>query len=742
MLHIAVMGAGHVGVVCAAGLAAIGHRVAIHDVDPGRIDELQRGRVPFFELGLQPLADQALDAGLLTVHEDPAEALAQADVIFMCVPTMDEEDMPDLSKIVAATTAVARYASDDAVLVNRTTSPIGTLQMIRSLLDDEGAHSIHVAVNPEFLAEGSAVSDFLAPRRIVIGAWQQEEVGPVVEVYAPIANGDLPVELRRLVGVREVPYPVPVLVTTPETAEVSKYAANSFLAMKISFINEVAGLSERLGADIDDVTRSLALDPRIGPEFLRPGLGWGTGAFPRDVIALNADSETERVGARMLTAANQVNDEQRCWVLDTLQTHLRTLEGRRVGLLGLSFKPSTDDTRRSPAVEIAAELARAGAQVVAYDPVVTDLPERLDGLVEIAQDVLGAAAGSDALVLATDWELFANLPLDRIRSVMRIPLLVDGRNAVDPVAARAAGLVYVGVGRRDSNVHPVLPSPRQEPTERRDSAVRMPPGIPSPPDRPQGGDTPRTEEAVRYPSAQAVMVSGGEAEPPLAPEWLGVEPVQLAAHLTTVVPRRPFQGLLKRAMDVVVSCTMLAIMLPLVVFVAAAISLDSRGPVLFVQRRIGRGGRIFPLLKFRTMVTDGEAVLAAHFESNSEMLIEWEQYRKLRDDPRVTRAGAFLRRYSVDELPQIMNVLRGHMSLVGPRPVTTDELELLGERGPQIVAVRPGLTGLWAVSGRSDISYAERAQLEYRYALEWNLWLDIKILMRTIPTVLRGRGAY
>jgi exopolysaccharide production protein ExoY len=179
-----------------------------------------------------------------------------------------------------------------------------------------------------------------------------------------------------------------------------------------------------------------------------------------------------------------------------------------------------------------------------------------------------------------------------------------------------------------------------------------------------------------------------------------------------------------------------------VIVVATAIAMDSRGPVLFVQRRIGRNGRLFSLLKFRTMVADGEAVLAAHLESNTELLLEWERFRKLRDDPRVTRIGSFLRKYSVDELPQIVNVLRGQMSLVGPRPVTTDELELLGDRGPLIVGVRPGLTGLWAVSGRSDVSYQERAQLEYRYALEWSLWMDLKILMRTIPAVLRGRGAY
>jgi UDPglucose 6-dehydrogenase len=738
-VHIAVMGAGHLGLVCATGLASIGHRVSVEDVDRERVAELARGRVPFFELGLQALTDHALASGRLTVHDDPADALPAADVIFMCVPTMDGQDLPDLSRIVQATTAVARYAADDAVLVNRSTSPIGTLQMIRTLLNDEGAASIHVAANPEFLAEGSAVSDFLAPRRVVVGAWEQEAVGPVVEAYRPITSGDLPAEVRRIVGIREVAYPIPVLVTTPETAEVAKVSANAFLAVKVSFINEVAGLSERFGADIDDVARSLALDPRIGPEFLRPGLGWGSGGFPRDVIALNADSEIERVTARMLAAANKVNDDQRCWVIDTLQKHLRTLEGRRIGLLGLSFKPSTDDTRSSAALEVATELARCGAQVVAYDPVVTELPPQFEGVVEIAQDAMGAAAGSDALVLATEWELFDDLPLAQIRSVMRIPLLVDGRNAVDAMAARAAGLVYLGVGRRDTNVHTILPSPISVSTGAGEASVQLPTGG-SDPERGPGGP-PREEAALQYPAAQGtVLVSGGEPEPLLPDEW--VDPVPLSTDLPPEVPRRPMQGLVKRAVDVLVSFTMLVVLLPVVIFVAAAIAMDSRGPVLFVQRRIGRGGRVFPLLKFRTMVTDGEAVLAAHFEANSEMVIEWEQYRKLRDDPRVTRIGSVLRRYSVDELPQIMNVLRGHMSLVGPRPVTTDELELLGERGPQIVTVRPGLTGLWAVSGRSDISYSERAQLEHRYALEWNLWLDLKILLRTIPTVLRGRGAY
>jgi UDPglucose 6-dehydrogenase len=743
-----------VGLVSAAGFAAAGHRVYLQDIDEVRIAGLLDGRIPFYEPGLEALTAHGRDAGRLTFHTDPADALAPAEVIFVCVSTRGDGDLPDLSRVVDATTAVARHGADGAVLVNRTASPIGTLQMIRSLLKDERAQAVHVAVNPDFLSEGSAVADFLAPNRIVVGAWAREAVQPVMEAYGPITDDHLP-DLAARMRRGDLPaFPIPFLVTTPETAEVSKYAADAFLGVKISFINEIAGLSGEFGADIDVVARILASDPRIGPELLRPGLGWGSGRFPKDIAILNAEMETERVPLRLLSAANAVNDQQRDWVLRALKTHLRTLAGSRIAMLGLSSTPSTDDPRSSPALDIAAELVRAGAHVTAFDTVVTRLPAPFDEVLELADDALAAAADADALVLVTEWEAFADLPLERLRSVMRIPLFLDGRNAVDAADARAAGFVYLGVGKGQGNVHPILPSQEENGSRSREHRARRSPsgaGGRTPDDGPTKSPRrgPRDEMSVPLHPGGRVLLIAGSAEVETMPEEL-IDLVELEAMLpeavpsapATTAPRRPMQGAVKRGMDVLVSSIMLVALLPLAAVLCLAIVLDSPGPILYVQRRVGRRGRDFPLLKFRTMVPDADAALAAHFASNSESLIEWERSRKLRADPRITRIGSFLRRHSIDELPQILNVLWGHMSLVGPRPVTTDELVCLGGSAEQIVAVRPGLTGLWAVSGRSDITYLERAALEHRYAMGWNLWMDMKILVRTIPAVVHGRGAY
>ena len=444
--------------VCAACLAGIGHRVRVEDVDESHIVRLARGETRFFEPGLEALIGKGLASGRLSFHADAAEAIPPAELVFICVPTSGDDDVPDLSGVVDATIAVARYASDGAVLVNRTTAPVGTLRCVRSLLEEERAESIGVATNPEFFAEGTAVADFLAPYRILVGAWDEAPVARLAEAYSPIVNDRLPPAVGPMVAGRSVDHPIPLLVTTPETAEVSKYAANAFLAVKISFINEIAGIADESGADVDDVAEALGLDPRIGPQFLRAGLGWGGSCFPRDIAVLNEVAETARVRARLLSAANEVNDEQRQWVVRKLRTHLRTLSGRRIGLLGLSFKPLTDDVRNAPALEIAAELVHAGAEVQAFDPLVTSLPYPFDGAIELVQSPLAAAMEADALVLATEWDGFASLPLRDLRAVMRAPLLLDGRNCIDPVAARGAGFIYIGVGRGQGNVLSMIPS--------------------------------------------------------------------------------------------------------------------------------------------------------------------------------------------------------------------------------------------------------------------------------------------
>lgn len=228
----------------------------------------------------------------------------------------------------------------------------------------------------------------------------------------------------------------------------------------------------------------------------------------------------------------------------------------------------------------------------------------------------------------------------------------------------------------------------------------------------------------------------------LPPQWADVATIQVEPAQVQVPPHPLYQRAVKRGIDIVASLVLIGLLLPFVLVVSLAVVLDSWGPILFVQRRVGRNGREFPLLKFRTMVVEGEAALAEHIDSDGELLQEWERSRKLRNDPRVTRVGRLLRRHSIDELPQIINVLCGHMSLVGPRPVPKEETAYFGEHADQILSVRPGLTGLWAVSGRNDISYRERAELEYRYAVDWSLRLDLTILLRTIPAVLHGHGAY
>ena len=456
-MEITVLGAGHVGLVCAACLAGIGHRVRVQDIDADRVERLARGETPFLEPGLDELLAEGRETGRLTFHTDPEQALAPAKLIFICVPTWANGHTADLSAVVAAASSVARHANDDAVLINRSTSPVGTLEYIRTLIEEERGSPLSVVSNPEFLAEGTAVADFLAPYRVVIGAWEEWAVDRLVEAYRPILDGRLPASMEQWIRPRGSTHkiPVPLLVTAPETAELAKYAANAFLAVKISFINEIATIADGFGADVDEVATALGLDPRIGPHFLAAGLGWGGSCFPKDILVLKGMAETSGVSARILSAANEVNTDQRRWVVHKLRSNLKTLLGRRVGLLGLSFKPNTDDIRNAPALEIAEDLLKLNVQVRAFDPAVTRLPPPLDGAIELASDPLAAATGADALVVATEWPQFADLPLAELRRVMRVPLLLDGRNCVDPDLARAAGFMYVGVGRGGADILPI-----------------------------------------------------------------------------------------------------------------------------------------------------------------------------------------------------------------------------------------------------------------------------------------------
>jgi UDPglucose 6-dehydrogenase len=273
-------------------------------------------------------------------------------------------------------------------------------------------------------------------------------VSSLLLAYQPILDRRLPEWLKELVG--DIPAhvgSVPLVLADPSTAELVKYAANAFLAVKISFINEMGQIAEEVGADVVRVAEGIGLDRRIGPQFLRAGIGWGGSCFPKDIEALTGIAETRGVSAKILRAANEVNSEQRGWIVRKLQQHLKTLVGKRVALLGLAFKPNTDDLRSSPAVEVAAELSSLSMRVTAFDPMVKELPPELEGIVELAPDAETAARDAEALVLVTEWPQFRQLDLSSLHSVMRVPLLLDGRNLFDPEAARAAGFTYAGVGR-------------------------------------------------------------------------------------------------------------------------------------------------------------------------------------------------------------------------------------------------------------------------------------------------------
>ena len=447
-MELAIIGAGHVGIVCGASLAAIGHHVKIMDIDQRRVALLRAGQMPFVEPGLDRLVARGVERGCLSFHSGPADALGDAEVIFLCVNTDNLPDgSVDLSPIESGVQAISSYAQPEAILVNRSTAPVGTAEYIRSLIAELRGAAMFVAVNPEFLAEGSAIRDFLAPDRIVVGAWEQQPVSAIAEVYGPIVEHRLPAELQSSLDGQRSRAPVGFLVADPASAELAKYAANSALAVKISFINEIARIAEQLGADVTKVAEAVGLDSRIGPSFLRAGIGWGGSCFPKDIVTLEGIAQTRGLNARMLRAANDINSEQRSWVLRRLLEYFGTLAGRRVGLLGLAFKAGIDDLRNAPSLEIADQLHRANVRVRAFDPVVRSVPLDLRDKIRLVESLESLADNADAIVLVTEWPEFANIEFSRLRRAMRTPLLLDGRNFFDPNIVRSAGFVYLGVGR-------------------------------------------------------------------------------------------------------------------------------------------------------------------------------------------------------------------------------------------------------------------------------------------------------
>jgi UDPglucose 6-dehydrogenase len=420
---IAVIGTGYVGLVTAAGFAALGSDVYCVDIDAEKVRALEQGRMPIWEPGLEELVARHRER--LHFSTELAPALEHARLLFVAVgtpPTYSGD--ADLSAVHAVVDAMP--SSDRHALVMKSTVPVGTGESIERMFAEQRKSFRYVAC-PEFLKEGSAVKDFLEPDRVVIGD-RGDWAGDAVEaLYAPLG--------------------APIVRTDVKSAEMVKLASNAFLATKISFINEIANVCEETGADVVEVARGMGLDDRIGPKFLQAGIGFGGSCFPKDVTALKQLAGNSGYHFQLLNAVIEVNELQKRRVIAKLQKHLGTLVGKEIALLGLAFKPNTDDMREASSLVLSARLQGAGARVRAYDPVAEAEARKLIGGVAFASSASEAIAGADAVVLVTEWPEFGELDLAAVAGAMRGSLLVDGRNFIDPEAARSAGLIYEAIGR-------------------------------------------------------------------------------------------------------------------------------------------------------------------------------------------------------------------------------------------------------------------------------------------------------
>ena len=432
-MRIAMIGTGYVGLVSGACFADFGHRVCCIDKDADKIDGLNQGRMPIWEPGLEALVKANVERGRLTFSKDLAEGVKDAEAVFIAVgtPARRGDGHADLTFVFDAVRELARVIASGTVVVTKSTVPVGTGDRIEEILREEGVSDVSVASNPEFLREGAAIADFKHPDRIVVGAEDERAEHCLKEIYRPLF-------LNR----------APILITGRRTAELTKYAANAFLAVKISFINEIANLCEAVDADVQDVARGIGLDNRIGPKFLHAGPGYGGSCFPKDTLALLKTADKFGVEQRIVRTTVEVNDHRKASMANRVKQALGGgLEGKRIGVLGLAFKPNTDDMREAPSIPLIAGLTAEGAEVAAFDPVARGQAEQAIAGIEFADDAYAAAADADALVIVTEWDEFRALDLDKIAASMRGTVLVDLRNVYDRDEAEEAGLTYYGVGR-------------------------------------------------------------------------------------------------------------------------------------------------------------------------------------------------------------------------------------------------------------------------------------------------------
>jgi len=434
-LDIAVIGTGYVGLVTGAGLADFGNDVICVDVDEKKITALEEGNIPIYEPGLDKIVNRNVNEGRLQFSTDLREAIRSSRAIFIAVGTPPKPDgSADLRYVEEVARTIAQHMNGPKLVITKSTVPIGTGRMIEKILSKSG-NKFHASVlsNPEFLREGSAIEDFMKPDRVVIGASDKESIALMKEIYAPLHSLE-----------------IPFVVTNVESAELIKYASNGFLATKISFINEIAVLCELIGGDVQDVARGVGLDSRIGPKFLQAGPGFGGSCFPKDTSAVAGIARRYGYEFQIIEAVLRVNDNIKQRMVGKVTKALcGNVQGKTIGILGLAFKPETDDMRDSPTIPLVHGLQKQGATIRAYDPQAMDNAGKIFKNVTFCRDAYETAEGVDALVIATEWNEFRALKLERIRGLLKQPVIVDLRNVYDPQRMKSEGFTYVSVGRRD-----------------------------------------------------------------------------------------------------------------------------------------------------------------------------------------------------------------------------------------------------------------------------------------------------
>ncbi|MEM8532176.1 MAG: UDP-glucose/GDP-mannose dehydrogenase family protein [Chloroflexota bacterium] len=430
MKNIAVVGTGYVGLTTGVCFADLGNNVTCIEINVHKLDQLRAGKTPIYEPGLEELLERNMRAERLHFTDSYEKGLSDAEFVFITVGTpMNANGSADLSQVEVAASSIGKYLNHSAVIIDKSTVPVGTGDVVERIIREHLTEDVPFAIvsNPEFLREGSAISDFFNPDRIVLGSLDREAAEKVAGLHDPLGAS--------------------IIITDLRTAEMIKYASNAFLATRISFINEIAQICEKLGADVKEVARGMGADKRIGPHFLDAGIGYGGSCFPKDVLALHHMAATSGCHPQLLQAVMDINKDARRRFVEKLREMLGTFDGTVIGVLGLAFKPNTDDMREAPSLDIINWLQEEGARVKAYDPVAMKVAGDLIPMVTFCATAYDAAKEADALLIVTEWNEFKQLSLGRIKDYMRRPIVLDGRNIYDPDAMAAHGIVYRGVGR-------------------------------------------------------------------------------------------------------------------------------------------------------------------------------------------------------------------------------------------------------------------------------------------------------